>query len=70
MNPSNARAQSVYRVWDLLMGLANDTKMSRDVRREATWLLRHYPYARNANLIFPLPPGTGEQGEATSRPER
>lgn len=70
MNPSNARAQSVYRVWDLLMGLANDTKMSRDVRREASWLLRNYPYARDANLILPLPPGAGEQGEATTRPER
>jgi hypothetical protein len=70
MNPSNARTQSVYRVWDLLMGLANDAKMSREVRREASWLLRHYPYARNANLVVPLRPGMGEQGEVTTRPER
>ena len=70
MNLSNERPPSVYQTWDLLVGLANDADLPRDLRREASWLLRHYPYAQHGLQIYPLPPGMGEQGEGTTRPER
>ncbi len=56
MNLSDQRIQSVYQTWDFLVGLARDTNLPNDVRRDASWLLKHYPYSQKIHLSFPVPP--------------
>ncbi|MFZ6044732.1 BPSL0761 family protein [Pseudomonas sp. CR3202] len=58
MNLSNQRIQSVYQTWDLLVGLARNTDLPNEIRREADRLLRDYLYSQKDHPIAPDTPDT------------
>ncbi|MFZ6044712.1 BPSL0761 family protein [Pseudomonas sp. CR3202] len=66
MNLPDERTKSIYQMWSHLVELAHDPDLPKDVREDANWLLRHYPYSLSYKVdpYLPVSPYSRDGGTA------